>query len=66
MTAKYSLLKMDKSNSTNKQKCNRCGHGWNYKGKSEWYTSCPRCKTSIKVRKEEDSFNTSYTKEEGE
>jgi predicted nucleotidyltransferase len=31
-------------------RCGRCGYGWEYKGKSEWYTSCPRCRTSVKVR----------------
>ncbi len=30
-------------------KCGRCGYGWQYGGKSEWYASCPRCKSSVKV-----------------
>ncbi len=30
--------------------CKRCKHTWPYTGKSEWYTSCPRCKTSVRVK----------------
>jgi len=30
-------------------RCGRCGYGWEYGGKSEWYASCPRCKSSVKV-----------------
>lgn len=29
--------------------CGRCGHDWEYGGKSEWYASCPRCKSSVRV-----------------
>lgn len=29
--------------------CQRCGHTWDYTGKSRWYTSCPRCRTSVKA-----------------
>ena len=29
--------------------CQRCGHTWDYTGKSKWYTSCPRCKTTVKA-----------------
>jgi len=29
--------------------CQRCNYEWNYTGKSRWYTSCPRCKTSVKA-----------------
>ena len=32
-----------------KLRCGRCGYEWLYRGKSEWYTSCPRCKTSVRV-----------------
>lgn len=35
-----------------KLKCQRCGHIWDYKGKSEYYCSCPICKTSISIRKQ--------------
>ncbi len=34
-----------------KLNCQRCGREWDYKGKSEWFTSCPTCRTSIKVKK---------------
>src|SRR5487761_635212 len=30
--------------------CKRCAYFWDYKGKSQWYTSCPRCKTTVRVR----------------
>jgi len=30
-------------------KCKRCNYEWDYSGKSEWYTSCPRCRTNVKV-----------------
>ena len=33
-----------------KLKCQRCGYEWDYKGKSKWYTSCPKCKTSVKIK----------------
>jgi len=40
-------------------KCPReeCGYEWDYDGKSEWYTSCPRCKTSVSVRKPSNKDN---------
>ncbi|MCW4043522.1 MAG: hypothetical protein NWE90_07350 [Candidatus Bathyarchaeota archaeon] len=36
-----------------KLKCSRktCGHIWNYKGHSKFYTSCPVCKTTVNVKK---------------
>ena len=34
-----------------KLRCQRCKHEWKYMGKSEWYTSCPKCHTSVKVSK---------------
>ena len=34
-----------------KLKCKRCGKEWNYKGKAEYYTSCPNCRTSVKIKK---------------
>jgi len=33
-----------------KLKCKRCGKEWEYKGKKKYYTSCPDCKTSIKIK----------------
>jgi hypothetical protein len=32
-------------------KCQRCGYKWDYKGKSEWYAPCSRCKTSVNIKK---------------
>jgi len=32
-------------------KCKRCGYEWEYTGKSDWYISCSRCKTTINIRK---------------
>lgn len=26
-----------------------CGYKWNYKGKASFYTSCPRCKSNVRV-----------------
>ena len=31
--------------------CNRCSKDWKYTGKSDWYTACPRCHTTVNVRK---------------
>ena len=33
-------------------KCQRCGYEWDYKGKSEWYAPCSRCKTSVNIKKQ--------------
>ncbi|MDI6884554.1 MAG: nucleotidyltransferase family protein [Hadesarchaea archaeon] len=30
-------------------RCGRCGYEWDYGGKSEWYASCPRCRTTVRV-----------------
>jgi predicted Zn-ribbon and HTH transcriptional regulator len=27
----------------------KCGYEWEYKGTAPFYTSCPRCKSSVKV-----------------
>ena len=32
-------------------KCQRCGYKWDYKGKSDWYAPCSRCKTSVNIKK---------------
>ena len=37
---------------TMKLKCQRCGHNWDYKGKSKWYATCPMCKTSVNIKKQ--------------
>ena len=31
-------------------KCKKCGYSWEYKGKSKFYASCPRCRTNIKIK----------------
>ena len=33
-------------------KCKKCGYEWEYKGSSDYYTSCPRCRANVKVNKE--------------
>jgi len=37
-----------------KLKCQRCGREWDYKGKKKWFTSCPDCKTSVKIKEREE------------
>lgn len=32
-------------------KCKRCKHKWNYKGKSEWYATCPKCLNKVRIKK---------------
>lgn len=32
-----------------KLKCKRCLKEWTYKGKKKYYTTCPDCKTSVKI-----------------
>ncbi len=32
-------------------KCKRCGYEWEYRGRSEWYACCPRCRSQIRVRR---------------
>lgn len=29
--------------------CHRCGYTWKYTGSSEYYASCPQCKTSVPI-----------------
>jgi len=29
--------------------CGRCRYEWNYEGKSKWYASCPRCRTTVRI-----------------
>ena len=31
-------------------KCKRCEREWDYKGNKTWFTSCPDCKTSVKIK----------------
>jgi len=35
------------------RKIKRFAREWDYKGKSKWYASCPRCKTTVKIPREE-------------
>jgi len=32
-----------------KLECKRCGYKWEYKGTGYMYTSCPRCRTNVKL-----------------
>ena len=32
-----------------KIKCENCGHGWDYQGKTQWYLACPKCKKTINI-----------------
>lgn len=34
-------------------KCKRCEKEWDYKGKNEYYATCPRCLTKVRVIKSE-------------
>jgi ribosomal protein S27E len=34
-----------------KTKCNKCNHEWEYKGKSEYYVTCPHCYTKVNIQK---------------
>jgi len=36
-----------------KVKCSRasCLYEWDYNGKAKWYASCPRCHSSVNLRK---------------
>jgi hypothetical protein len=42
--------------------CQRCGYKWDYKGKSEWYAPCSRCKTSINIKKQANKINQKNSK----
>jgi len=33
-----------------KLKCQKCGREWDYKGHKRFYTTCPDCKTSVKLK----------------
>jgi len=33
-----------------KLKCPKCNREWEYTGKKKIYTSCPDCKTSVKIK----------------
>ncbi|MGC2569902.1 MAG: hypothetical protein WA364_00205 [Candidatus Nitrosopolaris sp.] len=31
--------------------CQRCTHSWHYGGKNPFFTLCPRCRTTVRTRK---------------
>lgn len=33
--------------------CQRCDNVWEYKGNSTYYASCPNCKTSVNLLKQD-------------
>jgi len=33
--------------------CSKCSYRWNYKGKSEWYATCPSCKTIVNLKRDQ-------------
>ncbi len=35
--------------------CPKCEYEWEFKGKSKYYTSCPRCRANIKIINKEAS-----------
>jgi len=43
-----------------KMKCKRCRYEWDYKGTSQFYTSCPRCRSNIKVVDENERRNKKF------
>lgn len=32
-------------------KCQRCSHGWYYKGKNRYVATCPHCRTYVTIKK---------------
>jgi hypothetical protein len=38
---------------TNKQfniRCQRCRHEWQYKGSNQFFTLCPHCRTTVRMK----------------
>lgn len=33
-------------------KCKKCGREWDYQGKSDYYATCPNCKTSVNIEEQ--------------
>jgi len=53
MNAKYYILTyLPIYMKTIKLKCpnKKCKHEWNYKGKSKFYTTCPKCLYKVRVK----------------
>lgn len=42
-------------------KCQRCGYEWTYTGLSDWYASCPMCRTSVSIKKQVGGNNVQTT-----
>lgn len=40
-----------KGGNTMKLTCKACKHSWTYGGKSEFYATCPRCLSKVRVAK---------------
>jgi tRNA(Ile2) C34 agmatinyltransferase TiaS len=34
-------------------RCQRCSHGWEYRGRNPYFTLCPHCRTTVRTRKKE-------------
>ena len=47
-----------------KLKCKRCDYEWEYNGDSEWYASCPKCRTTVNVRKQKEEVSKTKPKKE--
>lgn len=39
--------------------CKTCGYKWNYRGKSVYYASCPRCLYKVSVKPKEEKKDES-------
>lgn len=35
--------------------CQKCGREWEYHGNSEYYATCPNCKTSVKITENKEN-----------
>lgn len=48
-----------------KLKCNnqkkKCFHEWNYKGEADFYATCPKCKSSVKIVRNENDKDKEQT-----
>ena len=36
-----------------KLKCKPCGYSWGYKGEHEFWATCPRCRSKVRIPKKE-------------
>jgi len=37
-----------------KLKCKHCKHEWEYKGKQEYYVTCPKCLYKVRIKEEKN------------